>query len=382
MAQQLPMRTVWRYALATILNIPPYAMLIPLVVVRLSEAGASATAVGLYALLPFAVILLMMPVAARLYATFGAALAYRSGLAASSLAIVGTVFAGDYRLLCLCNALVGFGTSLLWTGTESLIARNAPEDRVGRVTGLYQAGLGVGFAGGPFIAPLFDLGFAQAGAVAIGVMGLAWLPVIGLPWRRTRLPTDGSPPSLGRVLRLAPLLAVVACAGGLFELGLNAAAPVQALALGLTHEQAVMVVGVIAAGSLLFQVPVGWLADRTGPTAVTGVALTLLLVTSLGLLAAGRYPVLIWPLAFVWGAAGGALYTLTMIEVGRSHRSQHTTAVAAGIIAAFTLGAVIGPALAGAAIDLAPERGLALLLAAAAGVTGSFVIMLRRRQSP
>ena len=184
------------------------------------------------------------------------------------------------------------------------------------------------------------------------------------------------------MLRLAPLLAVIACAGGLFELGLNAAAPVQALALGLTHEQAVMVVGVIAAGSLLFQVPVGWLADRTGPTAVTGVALTLLLVTSLGLLAAGRYPILVWPLAFVWGAAGGALYTLTMIEVGRSHRSQHTTAVAAGVIAAFTLGAVIGPALAGAAIDLAPERGLALLLAAAAGVTGSFVIMLRRRQRP
>jgi len=382
MAQELPMRTVWRYALATALNVVPYAILVPLVVVRLSEAGASAVAVGVYGLMPFAAVLAVTAVAPRLHAALGIASSYRLGLAATTLAVAATVFAGSYAALCLCNAVLGAGAALLWTGTEALIARNAPPGRVGRATGLYQAGLGTAFAAGPFVPPALGLDFAAAGGVAIGIAALAWVPVATLPRRGGGVAPASPEPLSARAVRLVPGLALAAFAGGLFETGLGAAAPVQALALGWAEPDAAMLVGVIAVGSLLLQMPVGRLADRMPTDRLAAAALALLLAAGLGLLGARAVPGLLWALAFVWGAAGGALYTLSMIAVGREHRSDGTLGVTAAVVAAFTAGAVVGPLLAGLALDLAPRSGLAVLLAATAGLVGGLLLVLGPRAGP
>jgi MFS family permease len=72
---------------------------------------------------------------------------------------------------------------------------------------------------------------------------------------------------------------------------------------------------------------------------------------------------LIWPLAAIWGAIGGGLYTLVMIQVGVTLRAAAATATAA-VVTTYTLGGAIGPPATGAASDLAGTVGVGVVLAA------------------
>ncbi len=73
-------RDIWLPGLATIVNVVPFAMLTPLVVVRLSESGAIATMVAAYGMAPFIAILAISPITPRLLSKLGLRGAHLFGL--------------------------------------------------------------------------------------------------------------------------------------------------------------------------------------------------------------------------------------------------------------------------------------------------------------
>jgi MFS family permease len=77
-------------------------------------------------------------------------------------------------------------------------------------------------------------------------------------------------------------------------------------------------------------------------------------------------PVLLWLIAFVWGAAGGCLYTLAM--TGMAQRFSGTKVVTATtlMVMGYTVGGFTGPAAAGYAVDWSPLVGPMLLFVVAA----------------
>lgn len=79
-----------RIALATVLNVVPYAMLAPQVIVRLGEAGASATAVSIYGLAPFALIPAMSGCTPRVLKRLGLKTGHLAGLSLAALALLAT----------------------------------------------------------------------------------------------------------------------------------------------------------------------------------------------------------------------------------------------------------------------------------------------------
>jgi hypothetical protein len=78
-------------------------------------------------------------------------------------------------------------------------------------------------------------------------------------------------------------------------------------------------------------------------------------------------PWLAAPVAFVWGGAGGCLYTLAMIDIGSREEGITLVNSTAVLVLSYTLGGVLAPALGAAALQWAPAVGFpALLLAVAA----------------
>lgn len=147
---------------ATVLYLVPYAMLTPQVIVRLSEAGASATAVSTYGMTPFVVILGMSFVTPSALRRIGMKGAHLFGLVVAALALLATSFlllAASTALIAYVGlaAVLGIASALTWTATETTIATHAPADRIGSFTALYQTGLGVSLAVGPFLPALFSL---------------------------------------------------------------------------------------------------------------------------------------------------------------------------------------------------------------------------------
>jgi hypothetical protein len=65
----------------------------------------------------------------------------------------------------------------------------------------------------------------------------------------------------------------------------------------------------------------------------------------------------------VWGGVGGALYTLTMVEVAHEFEGRATAGGAAAMITGYTVGATVGPVASGSALQFGGLAGLAALLA-------------------
>jgi hypothetical protein len=71
----------------------------------------------------------------------------------------------------------------------------------------------------------------------------------------------------------------------------------------------------------------------------------------------------------VWGGVGGALYTLTMIQVAHQFDGRATAGGAAAMITGYTVGGAIGPLASGASLQWLGTTGTALLLSALALAT-------------
>lgn len=359
------MHVVWRLAGATTLMVLAFGMTAPLLAVLIQRAGHGPTTVGAFAMVPFLMIGLMIPLMPRLLARWGVLRVYRSGSALQAVASLGYL-AGDGLLAwTLASAVGGLGVAGVWNATEALLAREAPPEQRGRVMGLYQTAMGAAFAVGPFLPGLLALGPRPLLAIAAALVVLCSLIAFRLPDHSLREPPQGHT-GTWQALRAVPALAALAFIGGAFEAGLTSVSAAYAAASGLGLGAAASVAGAIGTGSFLCQYPAGLAADRFRPQAVFSTAAVLLLAASLAFAAADRLPWLLWVAGAVWGGVGGALYTLTMVQVAHAFHGRATAGGAAAMITGYTAGGAAGSVLSGAALQWQGAMGLSLGLSALA----------------
>jgi predicted MFS family arabinose efflux permease len=118
-----------------------------------------------------------------------------------------------------------------------------------------------------------------------------------------------------------------------------------------------------------------WGDDRAARlTLMRACAMVTLLATLIIPFVAGT-PWLAAPVAFLWGGAGGCLYTLAMIDIGSREVGITLVNSTAVLVLSYTLGGVLAPALGAAALQWFPAVGFPALLLLVAGVG---VYLLRR----
>jgi MFS family permease len=166
------------------------------------------------------------------------------------------------------------------------------------------------------------------------------------------------------------------------EAGLGAISAAHGAAGGLSLAAATSIAGVLGAGSFLLQYPAGWLADHVDLRRVFVGAGAVLGLASLAFAASGAWPPLLWGTAFCWGAVGGALYTLTMVRVAHDFAASSAIAGAAAMIAGYTAGGAVGPAVSGAMLDRWGVVGQSLWLTLLAGAVLMVALRGEFRRSP
>lgn len=381
----LPMTTVWRYGLSGLITSIAFSLMIPLGVVTLAERGHSAADVGVFAMLPYLVIMLTMPFAAHVRNKIGRGRTFLLGLAVGVAQMVGFATTDSFALWCVFAALGGVYAALLWGLTDTLIAENAPSERVGAITGLYQTLLGGALMLGPALPSALSLDFQTGSFAAVALMSLAFAPVVTLGQRAIDEAgnTDRGGASIWPLFGVAPVLVGAAFLGGLFESGVNAMGALHALHIGFAVPTAALVVTVIAAGSLMVQYPLGKLADRITLKPLLMVSAVLLFASSAILPFTAAQPMLIWVVAATWGAVGGGLYTLILVHIAHAYRGVAVAAATMAAVVAYTTGNIVGPGLGGLAMELSPELGLpALLLTLSAAMIAVIAFGRDMRKEP
>lgn len=353
---------VWRLAFATGLIVLAFAMAAPVLAVLLQQAGHSTAAVGAFAMIPFLMVALLIPVVPRVLARWGIVRAYRAGCVLQLAAIAGYAI-GDGLLVWSAAAVSGgIGAAALWNATEALLAREAPPDRRGRVMGLYQTGLGAALALGPFVPALLGWGARPVLWAGVVLVALCCAIAVAVPRHATTEPPPHLAAGTWHALRAAPLLAAIALIGGVFEAGLASVSAAHASTTGLGLGAAASVAGAIGAGSFACQYPAGYAADHFRPVSVFSAAALLLFAASVAVAFAGAAPWLLWVAGVVWGGVGGALYTLAMVQVAHQFAGRATAGGAAAMITGYTAGGTLGPLASGMALDVAGVTGLAATL--------------------
>jgi MFS family permease len=264
------------------------------------------------------------------------------------------------------------------------VAEVAPPGQRGRAIGIFETMVGTTFVIGPALLVWIGAQNDAALWLALGllVVGLCWSLVI------PRLPVAADEHSarvglsgVWHAFLAHPLTMAIGFIGGFFESGITAILPLYGLSLGLGAAAAALLVSSSGLGSALTMLPAGLLADRLAHhprqrfgdefaarrLIMRGCAATTLIATLVIPFVAG-VPWLAAPVAFVWGGAGGCLYTMVMIDIGSREQGITLVNSTAVLVLSYTLGGVLAPALGAAALQWSPALGFPALLIGVAAV--------------
>lgn len=247
--------------------------------------------------------------------------------------------------------IFGLATSALFTISETWVLSFSTRDNRGRVMGLYTSLLAVSFAVGPLILPWTGLdGFLPWGigiaCILISILPLGFVRVEDDAFRQK----DGGGHFLAFV-RKAPMLLFAVGAATLFDNVLISFFTIYGIRSGLELKTASWILGFGIIGNVVMFYPIGWLADRWSRKGVMLATAGLTVALSLSLILVITHW-LVWPVMVLLTASAFGVYVVALATLGDRFNGPDLIAGAAAIAAMWGVGGLVGPPIAGLAIDL------------------------------
>lgn len=330
---------------------------IPLLSLRMQEAGYNAGEIGLNTALGAVATLVFAPYVPRAAHYFGVRNLMLAALALGVLCLLAFGGTSDFTLWYPLRLLFGLSLTILFVMSEYWINSAAPPQRRGFVMGIYATALALGFAAGPALLGLSGTTGMLPFALGAGLFVLAAIPV-ALAGESAPVMESGGGKSLLAFLTGAPAATLAAFTFGVIETGGMSLLPVYAVRLDYGEAKAALCVSLFALGSVLFELPMGYLSDRidrrlmllwVGLAGLAGAAVAPFAGTSFAGLAA---------VLLVWGGIVGALYPLGLAHLGARYTGAELATANAAFVMLYSTGMLVGPPVLGAAMDFWNPHGL------------------------
>ncbi len=359
-----------------------FGLSMPLISLRLEMMTNSGLLVGMNGAAAAMSTLIMAPLVPRLIAYVHPRIVLPLALVSAALLHAAFPLLENVTAWFALRFVMGCFMTVIFVISETWINQIATPERRATILGVYGTALSGGFGVGALIFGMVgaqaDTGF-YAGA-AIFVMGIA--PVLFLRGPQAVAP-DAEEASLGAMLgclRVAPAAIAAGLAFGALETLLFSMVPVYGTRIGLTEAMISQVAIAAAIGALLSQIPLGWIADKTGRRlTLTWIAAVATLAPLMVWLAGTNMPSLL-ALVLVQAGVASGLYTVGLALLGERFTGGAIAAANAAFIFAYGLGSLFAPPLAGQGMDGLGAPGLMWIMSAIAGAYLLFLLL--RRNSP
>ncbi len=167
-----------------------------------------------------------------------------------------------------------------------------------------------------------------------------------------------------RYVFLVPTATAAVFVFGAVESGGLSLFPIYANRTGFTESQGALLLTMIGLGNVLFQIPIGMIADRIGDR-----RRLLSLFAIIGLVGSLALPFLIhnWMLTAIillfWGGSVAGLYTVGLAHLGDKLHGSDLASANAAFVFCYALGMLVGPQTIGVAMDVTGHHGFAWALA-------------------
>jgi MFS family permease len=336
----------WRSLLAAIACVIIFDVTLgfsfPVLTLLLEARGTDDTLIGFNAAMTPLGLLVAGPFIPALAHRFGArAVAVVCAVAVTVMLLAIKTFDSLAAWFVLRFAL-GASTGALFAISESWVVRFSEGPNRAMILAVYASLLAAGFAIGPFMIPFTGIhGWAPfLIAAAFSIAAIIPIPFVVIP---PDTPEEAAEGHRG-FLAFLPMAPVLLCAVGVFAI-MDAATmsflPLYGMREGLDLDTASIALGVLIAGNVFVQVPIGWLADRWSKP---GMMIVCALVTAgaAALIPATIGSFWMWPVFVLFGAMGFGVYTVALALLGDRFSGSTLVAGAAAFATMWGLGAVIG----------------------------------------
>ena len=377
---------------STFFELVGYFMLLPLLLLRLKGGDVSTAVAGLFAATGWLGVFLVTPFASWVTRHLGRRRTLWLAAAIPAVASLGFGLTESLAVWFGLKLVSGMASGQRWVLAEAVVAEFSPPQQRGRYVGLFETMVGTTFVIGPGLLAWVGVDSPWAmrlciGFFVLGVLGSSLIPPLpeAADAHEARVGLHG----VWHALHAHPVIMFAGFTGGFFESGITSILPLYGLALGMGAAAATLLVAASGLGSSLMMLPAGMLADRMAhhPLARWGdarhtrlllmraCAVATLVATLLVPMVAG-VPLLAWPMVFVWGGAGGCLYTLAMIDIGSRESGITLVNSTAVLVLSYTLGGMAAPAAGAAALQWSPTLGFPALMLCMA-VLGLLALRIR-----
>lgn len=256
--------------------------------------------------------------------------------------MVGVV--ADPVVWLVSRVLYGFGICALFIVSQSWLNDVVSNAIRGRVMAIFYVSYIVGLGVGYFLLAFVDVSGAQAPLVCILFAALSILPV-GMTRLSQPPPPQAASVALARAWRISPVgLAGMLAVGGLSML-ISGFAPIHATAKGYTQQEVATLMSLMPLGTLLLQIPLGWVSDRTDRRYVLATAaLTVCLVG----IAAARLDTatlaVVVVVYMVWAGMSESIYSLSSAHASDRANKDDLVALSSSMLLAWSVSGFIIPA--------------------------------------
>jgi MFS family permease len=333
------------------------SLTIPLISVRMEAAGFSAEANGFGTAMAGVATVIASPLIPAFVRWLGVRSALIVALAMAVGSMLGMAFIDDVYWWFPIRFVYSVALTILFVISEYTINALSPPHRRGLWIGIYSTSLYLGFAAGPVILDLVGTDGRPPFYAAIALFLIASVPIVAAG---AKIPgfSERTGAHVLTMLTRAPALMLAALLFGAVETGGMGLLPVHALRNGFDAATGALFLTFIAIGNVVFQLPMGLLADRIPRSRVIAGIAILGLIGSIALAFLTQDFLAFAIVLFVWGGLVGGLYMVGLAELGARYQGADLASANAAFVMFYATGMLLGPPILGRALDATPRYGL------------------------
>ena len=340
-----------------------FGMTYPLLSLILEQRGVSTDMIGINsAMMPIGILLFssVIPVAAKRYGSRNVAMA---------AAVATAVLLLCYRLFDTLEAwfvirlVQGMSMATLFVLSEAWIVGFAGSEHRGKIVAIYASVLSASFGAGPAIVSWIGVDGWAPFVIGAVVILIGVIPLSLVREESTEHPAESSSSGFFQFLPKAPMLLAAVLAFGIFDAATLSLIPVYGVQTGLSVSTAALALSVLIAGNIIFQFPLGWLADKV-PHRVLLAGCALVTLVMLLVLPFVMQSIWMWPVLVVIGSTGFGVYTVSLTSLGDRFKGQELVNGSAAFAVVWGMGALFGSVSAGWSMSAFGPHGLPVLCAA------------------
>lgn len=294
--------------------------------------------------------------------------------AATALAYAALLHPAAWLILRIVN---GFCIAGLTATIESWLNTRSSNETRGRILGFYMLTFYLAIAAGQTLVNLADAGDPDLFMLAASLIALSLVPIAMTSLGEPNI-SDSRALNVRDLYSASPVGVVGAVVAGLMVGSFYALAVVFALKIGLSVSQAALFMSVVVLGGLVFQLPMGMLADRydrrvvmSGALIAVGVAWGALA----GLIASGLPFVVLLITAPAFGGAMSSVYPLCVAQTFDRLERKYYVAASGRLLMVYSIGATVGPLLASALMSIFGPSSFFLFESTVAVLYAVFVLI-------